>query len=1225
MKIKEIVNSWSKGWPIAVLLYAVVFLFFLFSYRTELAPRFTDMIGEATVDNISVSSRISFYLKAILLFITATFFSTCIIILIKKHSGAEAILEKAFAYSKVALLFCLQQVLGNEVSFFFGLFFLFSFSLFLIIHLFFRKKISFYEEAFILVAGFILACFAEAISIQLCLIFFAQLTIYILYTRSPYRIAGCYKSYFTVHRSMIFVSSVAIGCVLSYLLLKPEIDLSGTLVSLYKERNFSAIPIKVYWLSFLIILATYLVVKKLYTANILVNVSWLCFTSVFILMQFSIHYLPSLLMLLSFFVAGATKLGNGKRTVELYSLMNDFLLSITFFYLVNQFFSSVLDRSCDFILPVFFLLQVTLRRKYITAQNRIRYYHYLLAVILLPFVLLVSQEIVMLLNQRSFFISKLGYFFVAGILFLLIILIMMQWKPQRFSSVVSVFFALAVAGAALYNAYHPVFYGTPDLFEEASAALAIKRTYLYNEVPLLQHFSPHNLNDYLTGLLYAWFNNDISFGYKIYTCIYSLFFLVYYFFLVNVFNSRFFAVLWTFFSVTLYVLFPFYHAMAVLFFLTVYCYFSNRYSLQRVLSTAILLLLMLLFRPDTGFALFVALLLGTPFSIKFFTDGWIKAKRLYATLLFLAFLIFILICSWFGFQEIWKNIQLIFGYLQSAQSWGYSILSKIVNYKFRVHYFVFPVAVGCIFVYSILQQGIQSKQRAFHWTALIFFCIYYFANFQRGLVRHSFVEHTDDNVSSFVFLIISLFVSVIAVKRIRTLKFAFTFLVSSVLLIWVFKFPRPPLLRSLYSASVDKVRTDNMSVFSETKINRFVHLSEDELLRSRHAVFVFSRIDQLRNYYRSRDTVVHMAPAMSEMEISDPKKKYQTLISLVKNKIIEGNIDEVCYQPLSGYFLNEKPIHFFNQGVHFYHTGMLQRVFVDEMLAGNSRYVLVSNVSASPQENSLDHIPHSVRHYDIFQHVYRHYKPQLIADGMTLWVKDSIEVNANPLFRYRYESDSLYSINKIFPRHNKMLVTVYGVVSIPGNFINLNNSQRVPVAFNNSSEKKVYVVLDSVFYPITSLDIGIGADSISLEGYEFLPDIFTHIPLTYNLRMLPYVLGQSIKSNETGTALDLNKIENDSISLIELDKTFDIRGALLRFVISSADHERREAILQYYKSNTFLGEYRFFVKKGKNIPYLLQVASQPNWNLAEPDSLKLILPGKSYLSKLSIIHKDELP
>ncbi len=1218
MKLNNMAHYWSKSWPLTFLLFAVVFLS-VFSFADfELVPGVTDMIGEATLNNINVSARVSFYFKALLLFLSAGLLSIATVVTILKLPNGDVVLNIINLCAKISLVLCLQQIFFNEVSYFFGFVFCFSLTGYFAL---FNNKNS-YRHAFILVAGLVLSFFASRISVQLLLLFIAQIVAYLVYTKYSSQLYQSLDRKASRQHREILISSFAIGCILSYLLIMPEIDLSIVLIRFYNERNFSSIPLELYWLPLLCSLIVYFVLRKLVNIKGLANTGWLCFISLFTALQFSDHYLPSLLMLISFFIIGAIKKEKMQRVIELYSLTSDLLATIAFFYLVNQFFF-LLNSGYDYLLPLFFLTKVSLRQKYIHPNNRARYYKYLLAVILTPFILLLSQEIVMLLNQRSVFIGKVGYIFFVSSFFLLVILFLIRWEPQRFSSVVSILFAFAVGGAAIYNAYHPIFFGTVNLFEEASAAMAIKRTYLYNETPLLQHFSPHNLNDYLTGLLYTWINNDISLAYKIYTCIYALFYLVYYFFLLHFFKSRFYAILWIFFSATLYVLFPFYHAVVVLFFLILYNYFSRNYSLRRLLSMSPLLLLLLLFRPDTGFALFITGLISIPLMAVFFTDGWLKAERLCVALILYTIAFLGLIALLFDPSEIWGNAQLIIGYLQSSQSWGYAVLSKIVNYKFRIHYFVFPLVVVFILAYTVLHAKPRSKQIVFHRVALIFFCIYYLVNFQRGLVRHSFVELTDDNISSFVFLIISVFISGIVVRRMVVMKFAFVFLVSSFLLVWIFKFPRPPVLRSLYTASVDKIRTESLPVFSNEKINRFRYMPDSELQNSGHAVFVFSRIDQLRNYYRSRDISKVSSAAGSLERSNDPRKRYQTLLSLVNNKKIDGYVDEVCYEPLSGYFLNEKPVHFFNQGFHCYHNSNLQRKFVDEMLANNVRYVLMSHVSTRSGANALDHVPHSIRHYYTVQHIYDYYKPQLIVDGMALWVRDSVNVNSNPLFSQSYYGDSVYHIQQRFSGHQRTLVTVFGVDSISGDVVIFNNSIAIPVSFYNKNEKKAFVLVDSAFHSIETVKLGSFADSIRLEGYDYFPDLFSSIPQTYHLKLLPYVLGQSSRKNAVNRPIGFKVVEENIISA-KLDTALNTKGAALRFVLSNNSKASETVTVQYYKSNSFLGEYTFLLKQGADIPYLLQAASQPNWNFGKPDVIKLKLPGKSYLSKLSIIYKDEL-
>ena len=55
-----------------------------------------------------------------------------------------------------------------------------------------------------------------------------------------------------------------------------------------------------------------------------------------------------------------------------------------------------------------------------------------------------------------------------------------------------------------------------------------------------------------------------------------------------------------------------------------------------------------------------------------------------------------------------------------------------------------------------------------------------------------------------------------------------------------------------------------------------------------------------------------------------------------------------------------------------------------------------------------------------------------------------------------------------------------------------------------------------------------------------------------------------------------------------------------------------------------MGEYNFIGKPGKQIAYLLQVASQPNWNLLKPDKIKIITSSDLSVDGVHLITKDEL-
>ena len=163
MKSNNLAHYWSKSWPIALLVYAIGFLVILFFSDFELVPGFTDMIGEATLNNISVSARVTLYFRAVAFFLIILFFSVAIVRTVLNLPDGDLIVSKLNHYAKITLIVCLQQVAFNEISFFFGLLFLFAFCSFLACHIFFSDKKFYYQQEAILVAGLAVSFFISSI------------------------------------------------------------------------------------------------------------------------------------------------------------------------------------------------------------------------------------------------------------------------------------------------------------------------------------------------------------------------------------------------------------------------------------------------------------------------------------------------------------------------------------------------------------------------------------------------------------------------------------------------------------------------------------------------------------------------------------------------------------------------------------------------------------------------------------------------------------------------------------------------------------------------------------------------------------------------------------------------------------------------------------------------------------------------------------------------------
>ncbi|WP_164972752.1 hypothetical protein [Lacibacter luteus] len=1229
MKLPFNADSWKKSYMLAILLFGVGVVGMWNQKDFSLAPVFTDMIGTATFDNVRVSKRVAFFSNAVILFFIAGVVALVTQSAVKIIFRENVIARQINRFAAISALFFLQQVLINEISYFFILFFGIATCVYIVI-LKFKQGYSNAELLAILVA-LISSALLSISTLPMELLCSFELSLLLLYKHFNRKCKLTERALELKKEALFFVITASVVFILFFLLLLFRVDFFDIVQHIQWKKEIPVAIILICLFPLLAVFPVYFLLKRKYYSSDLYVIRWFCFVLFFIVAQFADNYLPVLLMMLVFLLKAFVL--KSRKTLEYYLLAVDVLLSLSVFYLINLFGIVIINEYSKFIVPFLFLIIAFIREVAFSKVVNTGKYKYVVPVVLTPLLLFFIQELYMLFNQHNIFLGKLGFWVLLLFAYGLLFIITFFWKPNSLKPVFSVTFAFAIAGIGIYNSYTPVWLGDINFFEDASSAVAIKRMVSNGELPVFEHFSPHNLNDFITGIFYALLNNDLSFGYKIYNCIYGLFFLVYYFLLSSLFKSKLLGFIWTMFSGVLWIMLPMYHAISVLAFMNLYWYFKSEYKFLRVIITSFVLLATFFFRVDTGVAVLASVIVSTPFFVMHYKRGMKKLKLLIITSTIILFVLAVVALLKIGYKQSMDSVQMILGYLDSAQSWGYSVLSRVYNFKFRIHYFIFPVAVITGLLYVLLLFREKFKSLVFLQLCLVFFSVYYLVNFQRGLIRHSFFENRDVNLSSYIYFLIGLFVALVFVKGGRQLKLISLFLVTVSCNIWLFKFPRTFENRSLYSASIDKIRTTTELSFACQKIKRFDLEKLSQIKEGAYELFVYSRIDQLGNVYKTREKAnldfmgvkLHSYSRYFLEPYGMNESFFPDLSKLVQAGVISEPVDEVCYQPMLNYFVNSKPAHLFNQGMHFYHTKKMQEQFIGELVESECKYVLVNNVSADTLADYLDDVPHSIRHYHILQHIYRNYKPAAIVDKKTLWVKDSTLLRTQPLLQYKsLMADSFYKFpDPVDVNGKKLLLTFIGKEIINEGNIIINDRFAFPISFTNRNDKKSFVLIEGGIDEIRDVLLPGKADSLMVSLHNYFPDVYTNVPLTYKLKQLPYVLAQSGVFNNIGEELALDVKQPQAIeSLLKANE--DLRGAALCFTFSNYTKEDRMVIVQYYRANEFLGEFHFLAKPGKHIPYLLQVASQPNWNLAKPGKIKIIMPENLQVDALHLITKDEL-
>ncbi len=1235
-------ENWAKYFCLFILVYASVIFYLWNTSNFSLAPSFTDMIGQATMENVNVNARVLFYFKAAGLFIVLMFFFFVLRSFLKNVTSLNGLKKILLLNSLFAVLILVNQVFYQDPSYRFLLFFLCVVFLQFAVEIVFNSFSKNMLHLFALFSGATISFIVYPATTFFLPFLVLQLTVLYLLIKWYPVIAKRLQNLFSCRLFWVAVASACIIFICYSLIVGAKNDLYVLIQHVYITRSLKGIPVFTVLAPFILYGPVFLIVnmavKRGVSANRLILI---CSGLVFIIVQFSRAYRASLLMMLAFFIVSIivevkSSLVSRHKATAHYTLSFDLILSISLFYLINEAGIAIISNNSLFLLPAFFLVFIFAKSRFLKEDKISWFYKQSAFVAFAPVIILLSKELFMVLNSHSVFMGKKGYVFVLLILFLITYLITVSWKTKSLRGITSLYFTVAIAGFAVYNAYNAIWVGQIDFFEDASSAIAVKRSFLSGEIPMLNYFSPHNLNDYITGIFYSFLNGNALLGYKIYSCLYGLFFLLYYFVLRRLFKSSYFAFIFILFSSAVWTLLPLYHSFVLIPMLILYDYFKKPVSIGKVFITAGVLLFSLVFRSDIGVALLASMFVVIPVLAFSFKGGKKKVISLLGAMLLMMLFTAGMILVTKGYQVMLSSSSLILEYLRSAQSWGFSGITRIVNYKFIVQYFIFPVFVLVILVYSLLVFLEKRKGISFQLYILIFLCVYYVANFQRGLVRHSFMEFTDVRLSSFVFFIIALFISYYFFKSRKQRYFIPTFILSSALILFLFKFPDLRDVRSIYTASIDKLNTNNALDYSSYRINRFQTLKKEGFSEKQIQIFRYPMIGELVNIYKAPQELNSLPGGealnyrKSESFINSERynARYQTVKKLIDDGVIMGYVDEVCYRPMLNYFLNDSSIHFFNQGLHFYHNKHLQQVFINDLEKSNCRFILVNNVSQNLLSDYLDFVPHSVRHSYIFQYIYKNFHPYAIVDDKTLWVRDTVAINVNLLSEKKLAVNGVIATgNALVPASaSRYMISASGIDPVNNDSVIVNGVLRVPVAFYNEYLRLAYVLIEKPSTGIHSIRFGRRIDSLIISEYEYYPDVYSSIPRKYNLKMLPYVTAQFQKSPIVPAAtVSFPSNQSDTVPVKLWNSGLSTSGAGLYFQIRNRSTKSREIVVQYFAGVRLLGQFSFSTNpENKTDQYLLMLSSQINWNFERPDNIKIIKTNQSQILQLSFINSNDI-
>lgn len=384
---------------------------------------------------------------------------------------------------------------------------------------------------------------------------------------------------------------------------------------------------------------------------------------------------------------------------------------------------------------------------------------------LFPFTTSFYIELIHILNQHAIFVTSLREYYVVITVFQLVTGLafglwcskrqynLLKWKQWIYLFLVIGITCMSVQLplAAPYDA---------KIFETANSSIPISDFLNFGSIPLVEHYSGHMMSKVWEGLIYALLNNDMEGAiFSPYANYVNVVYIVLFYCLVRwVWNEdmAFLTVLMIPFRNNWY-----YFAWGMLVCAAIIAYVKKN-SYLRAFVLWFSCVWCALYRLDIGAAFGVACIAVLAVYIIVFRNGN-ALKQLVFSLsgwgiggIFLWFVL----CMAKGINPV-NRLRKFLEISLSNANWAYETIGYAGNTFFSWCYIFMPFSILVGLIITVFSKQLREKAGMERWIILLVMGFSYFANFSRGLVRHSLVESSWASVAIIWtgYIFISVFIS----------------------------------------------------------------------------------------------------------------------------------------------------------------------------------------------------------------------------------------------------------------------------------------------------------------------------------------------------------------------------------------------------------------------------------------------------------------------------------
>lgn len=863
-----------------------------------------------------------------------------------------------------------------------------------------------------------------------------------------------------------------------------------------------------------------------------------------------------------------------------------------------------LSFSLFFTLVIAFFLAMQLIKNKNSIESKIEINRF--AFILLPFALIpllsfLKDEIYLILNKHQIYYFSPRKLYLVGIFSLLTYI---AWRYRKTVKkpllalakntdelVAKRYFPLLILGVFAFTFYSPFIESSTEMFESGNQYLPLMEFQKFGVIPILEKFNSHQLFELFWGAVYSFFNGLNGREMPLYDFMDMVLMAVLEYYVIYKISRNAYVSL---FIVLFFPIFEFFihsnRSIAFIAIFILYVLINQKASLKNYLLLFTITAFLILWRMDIGYPSTIAIA-GTLFIYRINEKRFVfdRSILIKSVLIFAgSCILFLAGIAWWRDMNIPDKLLNGLNYLASAQSYGYVDLGDETNVVFKMQYFVFPIILILLFfsfLIFIKRYTISHSQR-FVFTSLIFLTIFYFVNFQRGIVAHTLAGGPDNWLSPFLFLIISVSVYLFLYKKSGLTKFIL-FIVISSFLVLNYKYPAVNAPPNIYSQIIEKANN-------------------------------FPKIEPRENIVR----------CINDMHYE--KRKYSNFKKIVDKELTEKQtFIDFTNAPMLYYFTGKISPSYFSQNPLTIHNDFLQNKFISDLKNYDAPLLLFSNFPETWWDNAIG-VPNTTRHYRMAEYFYNNYRPFTIVDSLCIWKRNDFKIVNNQKLIYNYASQLSDSSISGFIIKGRIKNSENKNYLFKVNFnTSKNRAGQMPlltVVLANESQHVKPEYIDEInhigYYIFKSSESGFSfqinnedknVTVMNVYECDYIPDFYSTQPKLHNIDQLPYIWGTYDKTVHKEQVIanllsETRTLPVNSIQYFNIPGNVDKSGGNTILMSLECDSEVSATMELMYGSdkNKYKGTFVFSIPSGKGKrEFAIRISSQYNWYTADIDYIAL--------------------